>query len=309
MDYRQERVKQLRERRTKRKKERKAINILSVTAVILIAILAVGIMKASNTGIFAPKQPAPSQTPIPTEEPAVTLTAVPESQAPSEPTQVPATPTPEQQSRMGTKHYPIPDHVQERIKGKSYKENNNISMNDLAYLEIPHYDFDYNVQMGEMIVNKAVADDVLKIFAELYDDKYPIECMKLVDEYNADDFESIEYNNTSAFNYRLSTDGSGRVSQHGLGRAIDINPRINPYVNSDGTGAHENAREYWSRNYQNWSGEYYSWLNGKTYPSSVARAAYIGPEVKIYEIFDRHGWTWGGHWSSYRDYQHFEKRN
>ena len=294
MDYRQERVKQLRERRVKRKKERKAINILAVIAVILIAILAVGIMKASNTGFFAPEEPTVTEAPLPTEEPAVTVTSPPEAQATEEPTPVPATPTPQPQ-RKGTQQ-PIPPHIQEIMRGKSYKENDHISIDDLAYLEIPYYDFNYNVQTGEMVVNKALADDVLDIFAQLYDIQYPIERMELVDKYDADDFKSIEYNNTSAFNYRLSTDGSGRVSQHGLGRAIDINPQINPYVNSDGTGAHENAREYWSRDYQNWS-------------SDVARAAYIGPEVEIYRIFTQNGWTWGGHWSSYRDYQHFEKRN
>lgn len=297
MDYRQERVKQLRERRTKRKKERKAIKILAVLAVILAAVLAAGIMKASNTGFFAPEEPIAAETPLPTEQPADTVTPTPEAQATQQPTPVPATPTPQPQSRMGTKYYPIPQDVQTRMRqGGSYRENNHISMDDLAYLEIPYYDFNYNVQTGEMVVNKVLADDVLKIFAQLYDIQYPIERMELVDEYGADDFKSIEYNNTSAFNYRLSTDGSGRVSQHGLGRAIDINPQINPYVNSDGTGAHENAREYWSRDYQNWS-------------DPVSRAAYIGSEAEIYRIFTENGWTWGGHWSSYRDYQHFEKRN
>ena len=160
MDYRQERVNQLRERRAQRKKQRKAISILAVTAVVLVVILAIGIMKFTNTGIFAPDDPIPSATPEATQQPAVTLTSVPSSEAPSEPTPVPATPTPEPQSRRGVKHYPIPQDVQSRMIGKSYKENNNISMSDLAYLKIPHYDFNYNVVEGELVVNAALADDV-----------------------------------------------------------------------------------------------------------------------------------------------------
>ena len=173
--------------------------------------------------------------------------------------------------------------------------NATISFDQLSYLTIPHYDFNYNVTTGYLVVNASIAEDVLDIFAELFDIKYPIERMELIDKYNASDYDSIDANNTSAFNYRMSTDGSGRLSNHALGYAIDINPRINPYVNSNGTGAHPNAREYWSRNFNNWS-------------SDIAKAAYIGPEAQIYNIFMRHGWEWGGAWSSYRDYQHFEKR-
>lgn len=75
---------------------------------------------------------------------------------------------------------------------------------------------------------------VLYITNQIIKTKIPIERMQLVDYYDADDFLSIEHNNTFAFNYRESTDGSGRLSKHALGCAIDINPQINPYVNSNG---------------------------------------------------------------------------
>ena len=143
-------------------------------------------------------------------------------------------------------------------------------------------------------MSKALAEEVLDIFAELFDCKYPIERMELIDQYNADDFTSIEYNNTSAFNYRVVSTGTGKLSQHAYGRAIDINPQINPYVYSNGKGAHENAREYWSRDVSKWSRE-------------IDRAAFIGNNTDIYRIFKAHGWTWGGDWSSGKDYQHFEK--
>ena len=112
--------------------------------------------------------------------------------------------------------------------------------------------------------------------------------MQLVDYYDADDFLSIEHNNTSAFNYRESTDGSGRLSKHAFGCAIDINPQINPYVNSNGIGSHQNASEYWSRDTSSWSSE-------------TAKAAYIGRYTDIYDIFvNKYGWEWGGSWSPCR---------
>ena len=272
MDYNE-----IRKRREKEKKSKKIQTVLGVFAFIAIAVGAF-IIAFYITDIRTQKN---SATPVPTPVVTPVATAVP--------TPVPtATPLP----RRGTAE-PIPQEVRERMTGLSYKKNNHITLDDLSYLTIPHYDFEYNITKGHLVVNKALAEEVLDIFAELFDIKYPIERMNLVDEYGADDFESIEFNNTSAFNYRLSTSGGG-LSRHALGRAIDINPQINPYVKSNGTGAHSNAKEYWSRDKSKWSSE-------------VARAAYIGKDSEIYRIFTKYGWEWGGSWSSYRDYQHFEK--
>ena len=190
----------------------------------------------------------------------------------------------------------IPYEIKDDMIGHSLPPNASVTFDDLAYLTIPHYNFENKIVEGHLVVKRELAEEVLDIFAELYKIKYPIERMELIDKYNADDFLSIEYNNTSAFNYRESTDGSGRLSKHALGCAIDINPQINPYVNADGVGAHENAREYWSRDRSKWGWD-------------MARAAYIGIDTEIYNIFVSKGWEWGGSWSSYRDYQHFQKVN
>ena len=171
-----------------------------------------------------------------------------------------------------------------------------ITYDDLRYLSIPHYTFSGSTTTGHMVVHKDLAQDVINIFAKLYSIQYPIERMEPIarSPYNNDDYTSIEYNNTSAFNYRESTNGTGK-SQHAYGRAIDINPKINPYVKSNGTGAHENAREYWSRDTSKWTNE-------------TAKKAYIGNKTQIYNIFKEYGWEWGGDWTDYRDYQHFQKK-
>ncbi len=274
-------------RKEEKKDKRKPLLIFLMAIVIIIfaalTFLLILTIKNKNTG---GKETV--VTPVPTQ---TAVTASPVTETTPQPEQ---TPTPEPILRRGTSEE-IPEEVRQRMNGKSMRQNNDISYKDLRYLKIPHYNFSGTVETGEMVVNKAVAEDVLDIFAELYDIKYPIERMELVDNYSADDYTSIDYNNTSAFNYRPSTDGSGRLSQHALGRAIDINPQINPYVNSNQVGSHSNAKEYWSRDWKNWSDE-------------TAQKAYIGPDAEIYKIFINHGWEWGGSWSSYRDYQHFQKK-
>ena len=51
----------------------------------------------------------------------------------------------------------------------------------------------------------------------------------VTDEYDADDDRSMADNNTSCFNYRF-VPHTTRVSKHGRGLAIDLNPRYNPYI-------------------------------------------------------------------------------
>ena len=62
----------------------------------------------------------------------------------------------------------------------------------------------------------------------MYEANYPIEKVRLVDEYNADDETSMSANNSSCFNYRTIS-GTNKVSMHGRGLAVDINPLYNPY--------------------------------------------------------------------------------
>lgn len=177
--------------------------------------------------------------------------------------------------------------VQQRIMGTSYQENNNISMEELRYLRILHVGFDGQTHIGELLVNQSIAADVLEIMAELYENGYAIEKMLLVDNYGADDEQSMEDNNTSAFNYREIA-GSSKLSRHSLGLAIDINPLYNPCVKNGGTSiSPTNAGDYADRSQQ--------------------FAHKIDENDLCYKLFTEHGFTWGGNWNSLKDYQHFEK--
>lgn len=184
----------------------------------------------------------------------------------------------------------LTEQVINRIKGKSYKQNCEVPYKELRYVRVLHWGFDDETHRGELIVNKAIAEDIVEIFKELYDQKYPIERMVLVDEYDADDNASMAADNTSSFNYR-KVDGTDHLSLHSYGLAIDINPRYNPYVRTiDGEKVvlPDNGKEYADRS------------EGGSY--------YISIEDACYKAFIKRGFTWGGAWINSKDYQHFQKK-
>ncbi len=180
------------------------------------------------------------------------------------------------------------DEVYERIYGKSYKENEDIKLEDLRYLRMSYVDFEGETQVGEMIVHKDIAKAVLEIFEELYEAEYPIERIQLVDDFDAEDAKSMEANNSSAFNYRKIAN-SDKLSNHSFGKAIDINPKYNPYVynyNGQSYVEPECGRDYADR--------------------QVINNYMINHEDLCYKLFVKHGFIWGGDWNTRKDYQHFE---
>lgn len=167
-----------------------------------------------------------------------------------------------------------------------------ISYEDLRYMNILYYDFNGDVQTGELICNKAIADDLIEIFYELYKNEYQIESVRLIDDYNGDDTASMKANNTSCFNYR-PVDGTSSLSKHALGCAIDINPFCNPYVVFNKGKAGET---------------YISPAGSEIYADRSKVFAYkIDENDLCYKLFKEHGFTWGGNWNSCKDYQHFQK--
>ena len=167
-----------------------------------------------------------------------------------------------------------------------------VSYDDLRYVRVLYIDFDYKEQEGELICNKALAQDMVEIFYELYLNEYQLERICLIDEYNGDDTLSMADNNTSCFNYRV-VDGTDSLSKHAYGLAIDINPFYNPYVvfgrNPDGSN-------------------YISPPGSETYADRSKDFPYkIDENDLCYKLFKVHGFTWGGDWNSCKDYQHFQK--
>ena len=176
-----------------------------------------------------------------------------------------------------------------RIYKKSFKECCTIHRKDLRYIKVLHYNIEQDICLGEIICNKDISTDLIEIFKALYKAKYPIERMVLIDEYNADDERSMRANNSSSFNFRFIP-GTSKLSNHSMGYAIDINPRYNPYVkevNGKIIYSPENAREYIDRS--------------ADFPYKIDH------NDLCFKEFKKRGFTWGGDWTSLKDYQHFEK--
>ena len=77
---------------------------------------------------------------------------------------------------------PIPDDIFAKMQGKSFKDNCTVPREDLRYLKVLHVGFDGKTHIGELVVNRLIADDVLDIFKQLYEAGYEIEKIRLIDE-------------------------------------------------------------------------------------------------------------------------------
>jgi hypothetical protein len=201
-------------------------------------------------------------------------------------------PSPERITYMDGFYYePISNDVFKRISGISYPVDCTVPLDDLRYIGLKYVDFNGETQTGELICNKALAEDMVEIFYELYTNDYRIESVRLVDEYGGDDTASMLANNTSCFNYRV-VEGTTKLSNHAYGRAIDLNPFYNPYVtyNKDGTTkiSPEGSEAYADR--------------------SASFPYKIDENDLAYKLFKEHGFKWGGDWNNSKDYQHFEKK-
>ena len=172
----------------------------------------------------------------------------------------------------------IPDEVFLRMKqGGSYPQGCPVKRSELRYLTLRHWNMQGEEKAGELVCNAQIADDLLAIFEELYDAHYPIHSVRLIDDFGADDEASVEANNTSSFCYRKVA-GTKTLSRHARGMAIDINPKDNPMVKAKRKGG------------------------------PIPKVAHTITESDIcYKAFRKRGFTWGGHWRTVKDYQHFQR--
>ncbi|WP_416171928.1 M15 family metallopeptidase [Mycobacterium lehmannii] len=171
--------------------------------------------------------------------------------------------------------------------GESWRPGCPLGPERLRRIEIDHLGMDLQTHRGELVVHEDLVPEVIEIFEQLREARYPIAKMRTPDRYpGAEDELSMRDNNTSAFNCR-DIPGSGNWSHHAYGRAIDINPLINPYIDNAGDLQPANAAPY---------------LDRTRIDPGLLHAG--DPAVRI---FTDRGWTWGGDWQNPKDYQHFEK--
>jgi hypothetical protein len=170
-----------------------------------------------------------------------------------------------------------------RMIGSSWHAGCPVAIRKLRLVQVSRWGFDREVHRGRLVVHKDQAVRIRNVLHRLFDLRFPIRRMRLIDAYGANDRRSMAANNTSAFNCRPVA-GTSRWSQHAYGRAIDVNPVQNPYV----------------------SGGYVSPPAGEAYADrSLHRRGMIHAGDAVVRAFAAVGWEWGGFWSSPKDYQHF----
>ena len=156
-----------------------------------------------------------------------------------------------------------------------------VPLRDLRYLRVSFVRLDGTAGYGRMMVHEDVARSVVGVFRALYEQRFPIRRMRLVDAYQGSDDASMAADNTSAFNCRRVTGGTS-WSEHSYGRAIDVNPVQNPYV-AGSTVQPPAGASYVDR--------------------SPLRKGMVTRSVR--SAFAAIGWSWGGSWTTKKDYQHF----
>ena len=169
----------------------------------------------------------------------------------------------------------------DRMRPSSWRPGCPVPLRDLRYLRLSFVRFDGTAGYGRMVVHEDVAQSVVGVFRALYEQRFPIRRMRLVDAYGGSDDASMAADNTSAFNCRRVTGGTS-WSEHSYGRAIDVNPVQNPYV-AGSTVAPPAGSSYVAR--------------------SPLRKGMVTPGVR--SAFAAIGWSWGGAWTTKKDYQHF----
>lgn len=154
----------------------------------------------------------------------------------------------------------------------------------LRVVTINHYDFDGDIERGRLVVNADVADSLARIFTRLFDEQFPIERMNPVEAFDGDTNASLRANNTSAFNCRRADQINAPFadSPHANGRAIDINPVQNPWLDLRCD----------------------CWLPSAEYRKRVDRPGAINKRGLVWQLFEAEGWIWQN--IDVPDYMHFD---
>jgi hypothetical protein len=178
----------------------------------------------------------------------------------------------------------LPPAVAQKMTGVSWRPGCPVPLDRLRLLRISYWGFDNAAHTGLLVVRNDVAVAVIDIFRRMYNGRFPIHRMQLVDDFGGSDARSMAANNTSAFNCRAIDGRPGVWSQHSFGVAIDVNPVQNPWVR--GTTVDPPAGK--------------AYLNRRQ-----VRPGMIVPGDAVVSAFAAHGWGWGGNFANAKDYQHF----
>jgi hypothetical protein len=163
-----------------------------------------------------------------------------------------------------------------------------LPLSGLRLLTVSYWDFEGNVNKGELVVNRRAAAPLAKVFRQLYRLRFPIRHMRFVDAYGPNSSQPADRDISGSFECRRAVpspcgSGTGNWSQHAFGLAVDLNPIENPYTGCGRT------RERSSLPYLN--------------RAKIRRGMVTPAAVRAFRSIE---WGWGGSWAgSTKDYMHF----
>jgi hypothetical protein len=159
-----------------------------------------------------------------------------------------------------------------------------VGRSGLRRVEVNFHGFDHHVHRGLLVVNADVAASVAAVLTRLFDRGFPIRRMRPIEEYAGDDAASMRADNTSAYNCRRAAqaNASPRRSPHANGRAIDLDPYENPWVDPR-CGC---------------------WRPSARFAHHRSGAGVVVRGGVAWTVFTRAGWIWQD--SATTDFQHFD---
>jgi hypothetical protein len=161
----------------------------------------------------------------------------------------------------------------------------------LRAVDVPYLGFDAQPHRGTLVVNADTAASVAAVFERLFRERYPVHKIVPVEAYGGDDNASMADDNTSAFNCRKPNQGNAPVaaSPHANGRAVDLNPYENPWVDPR-CGCWQPSARYATQR--------------RPTGTAAAQQALVYRGSIAWQAFTDAGWTWMD--STSIDYQHFD---
>jgi hypothetical protein len=185
---------------------------------------------------------------------------------------------------------PLSPHVRSELKREAWHPGCPVALSGLRMLTVTYVGFDGHTHTGRLVVNRAAAAPLARVFRRLYDLRFPIRHLSFADAYGPAGSRPKDGDISGSFECRQAVpspcvggSGTGTWSMHAYGLAVDLNPVENPYVGC-GQSRDPKTRRYFDRS--------------KHRKGMVTRAV-IGAFASV-------GWGWGGSWTgSTKDYMHF----
>ncbi len=155
-------------------------------------------------------------------------------------------------------------------------------INQLELIDVQYYSTDKKLHNGQILTNKALANDLKEIFNFILESKFTIKHAIPVVKYHWFDDLSMQDNNTYSFCYRNEA-----FSKHAAGMAIDVNPFFNPVR--------------WKEIY-----EYRSDKPEEAHRDTTVNGTFYASHPVVQEFKNR-GFFWGHDFKAKYDDHHFEK--